>query len=108
MNRPCPIRERIKSRIILTCALSLPYAFDHIIQRHTRLNFREQDKGEVYFKIRKTTPLRKLMEAYCDKQGVAMGSTRFMFDEKRLNPSQTAEQVGGLRTASRGQTWFLN
>jgi small ubiquitin-related modifier len=52
-----------------------------------------QDKGEVYFKIRKTTPLKKLMEAYCDKQGIAIGSTRFMFDEKRLNAAQTAEQV---------------
>lgn len=33
------------------------------------------------------------MEAYCDKQGIAMGSTRFMFEDKRLNPGQTAEQV---------------
>ena len=37
------------------------------------------------------------MEAYCDKQGIAFGSTRFMFDEKRLNPSDTAEQVFFLR-----------
>ena len=73
---------------------SLPYIVDHLAHGHAWLTFHEQDKGEVYFKIRKTTPLRKLMEAYCDKQGVAMGSTRFMFDEKRLNPSQTAEQVG--------------
>lgn len=56
----------------------------------------------MYFKIRKTTPLRKLMEAYCDKQGIAMNSTRFMFEDKRLNPTQTAEQV---RAARRGASY---
>ncbi len=33
------------------------------------------------------------MEAYCDKQGIAMNSTRFMFEDRRLNPAQTAEQA---------------
>lgn len=71
------------------CALFLQYFNDcRNIQAYLL-----KDKGEVYFKIRKTTPLKKLMEAYCDKQGIAFGSTRFMFDEKRLNPSDTAEQV---------------
>jgi small ubiquitin-related modifier len=60
---------------------------------HINIRVVSQDKGEVYFKIRKTTPLRKLMTAYCEKQGIALNSTRFMFDDKRLNPEHTAEQA---------------
>lgn len=33
------------------------------------------------------------MTAYCDKMGVSLNATRFMFDDRRLNPDQTAEQV---------------
>lgn len=33
------------------------------------------------------------MDAYCEKQGISANSTRFMFEDKRLNPAQTAEQV---------------
>lgn len=33
------------------------------------------------------------MESYCEKQGVSVGSTRFMFEDKRLNASHTAEEV---------------
>jgi len=33
------------------------------------------------------------MESYCEKQGVSVGSTRFMFEDKRLNASHTADQV---------------
>lgn len=33
------------------------------------------------------------MDTYCEKQGISPNSTRFMFEDKRLNPMQTAEQV---------------
>ena len=38
-------------------------------------------------------PLKKLFDAYCERQGLAANSIRFQFDEKRLNPTQTPEQV---------------
>ena len=48
------------------------------------------DGAEVYFKIKRTTVLRKLMEAYCKKQGIAMSSVRFLYDgaiiDKEKNP----------------------
>ena len=34
----------------------------------------------VYFKIKKHTPLRKLMQAYCDRQGLQLTLVRFRFD----------------------------
>lgn len=45
--------------------------------------------NEVFFKIKKTTSLRKLMDAYCQRQGLIRGSTRFTFDGKRIDPEST-------------------
>ena len=36
-----------------------------------------------------TTPLQKLMNAFCNRNGVAMNSVRFLFDGNRVNPNQT-------------------
>jgi len=30
-----------------------------------------QDSNEVFFKIKRTTPLRKLMDAYCQRNSLA-------------------------------------
>eukprot|EP01012_Entosiphon_sulcatum_P031594 TRINITY_DN400_c0_g1_i1.p2 TRINITY_DN400_c0_g1~~TRINITY_DN400_c0_g1_i1.p2 ORF type:complete len:101 (+),score=35.41 TRINITY_DN400_c0_g1_i1:22-303(+) len=47
--------------------------------------------AEVYFKIKKTTPLRKLMDAYCKKQGVNRSSVRFHFDGRRIEDDKNAD-----------------
>jgi len=39
-----------------------------------------QDNSIIQFKIKKGTPFRKLMTAYCEKQGVQLDSMRFKFD----------------------------
>eukprot|EP00959_Pyramimonas_sp_CCMP1952_P430414 9014726-Pyramimonas_sp.AAC.1 len=54
-----------------------------------------QDGNEVFFKVKKTTPLRKLMDAYCKRQGVAEKDVVFLFDGSRLKEDQTPEMVGG-------------
>lgn len=76
-QKPDHINIRVVSPVIQLCRFTLIF----------------QDKGEVYFKIRKSTPLMKLMNAYCEKQGISYGTARFTFDDKRLDPKQTAEQV---------------
>jgi small ubiquitin-related modifier len=58
-----------------------------------------------------TTPLQKLMAAFCQRQGVAQNSVRFLFDGERIAPTQSpkdldmedgdvidvmVEQVGGI------------
>ncbi|EDO45837.1 predicted protein, partial [Nematostella vectensis] len=58
-----------------------------------KLKFVFQDNSEVHFKIKKTTQLKKLKAAYCDRQGVQMNSVRFLFDGQRINDDQTPKQL---------------
>jgi hypothetical protein len=44
------------------------------------ITFVLQDGQEVFFKIKKTTQLKKLMEAYCERNSLDMKSVRFLFD----------------------------
>lgn len=48
---------------------------------------------EVYFKIRKSTPLRRLMEAYCNRQGLQTANVRFLYDGERLKDDATPEAL---------------
>mmetsp|Transcript_2462 Transcript_2462/g.3588 ORF Transcript_2462/g.3588 Transcript_2462/m.3588 type:complete len:102 (-) Transcript_2462:1089-1394(-) len=47
--------------------------------------------NEVYFKIKKTTQLRKLKAAYCKRQGLQKEQVRFTFDGHRIADDETAE-----------------
>merc|ERR1712039_489975 len=60
---------------------------------HINLRVVAQDGNEVYFKIRKTTPMKKLMGAYCERQGVTMDSIRFLFNGQRIQPEQDPSQL---------------
>eukprot|EP01092_Planopodium_desertum_P006786 TRINITY_DN277_c0_g1_i1.p1 TRINITY_DN277_c0_g1~~TRINITY_DN277_c0_g1_i1.p1 ORF type:complete len:104 (-),score=9.60 TRINITY_DN277_c0_g1_i1:163-474(-) len=53
----------------------------------------DQDGHEVYFKIKRTTPLRKLMDVYCQRQGQARTSFRFLYNGKRINDDATPEMM---------------
>lgn len=56
---------------------------------HINLKVMGQDNAIVQFKIKKHTPLRKLMNAYCDRAGLAMAAVRFRFDGQAINESDT-------------------
>nr|CAD7202370.1 unnamed protein product [Timema douglasi]CAD7406382.1 unnamed protein product [Timema cristinae]CAD7439013.1 unnamed protein product [Timema bartmani]CAD7459770.1 unnamed protein product [Timema tahoe] len=56
---------------------------------HINLKVLGQDNAVVQFKIKKHTPLRKLMNAYCDRVGLAMQTMRFRFDGQPINESDT-------------------
>ena len=47
----------------------------------------------VHFKIKRNAQLKKLMQAYCDRQGFQMSSVRFTYDGCRLNPEATPSEV---------------
>jgi small ubiquitin-related modifier len=47
----------------------------------------------VYFKIKRSTPLRKLMDAYCQRQAKSQDSIRFLYDGQRVLPDSTPEEV---------------
>jgi small ubiquitin-related modifier len=52
-----------------------------------------QDGNEIFFKCKMTTPLSKLMNAFCQRQGVTMQSVRFLFDGSRITPEQTPKEL---------------
>ena len=45
------------------------------------------------FKMKKTIPMSRLMNAYCQRQGVNLNAVRFIFDGSRINSSQTPEDL---------------
>ena len=60
---------------------------------HINLKVVTQDGNEIYFKCKQTTPLQKLMHAFCNRQGVSTNSVRFLFDGNRINETQTPAQL---------------
>lgn len=58
-----------------------------------RLRGKGQDGNEVFFRIKRSTQLKKLMNAYCDRQSVDLNSIAFLFDGRRLRAEQTPEEL---------------
>lgn len=52
-----------------------------------------QDGNEVFFRIKRSTQLKKLMNAYCDRQSVDLNSIAFLFDGRRLRGEQTPDEL---------------
>jgi hypothetical protein len=58
------------------------------------LNIKVTDSNnEVFFKIKRTTALKKLMDAFCERQGKSPQSVRFLFDGQRVNPTDNPDSV---------------
>jgi small ubiquitin-related modifier len=58
------------------------------------LNIKVTDNNnEVFFKIKRTTALKKLMDAFCDRQGKNPSSVRFLFDGTRVQPGDNPDSV---------------
>jgi small ubiquitin-related modifier len=60
---------------------------------HISLRVVSQDGGEVLFKIKKQTPMRRLMEAYCQRMAVPVNGVRFLFDGNRVQPDNTPKSL---------------
>ena len=48
----------------------------------------------VQFRIKKTTPFRKLLDAYCKKLGLSKQAVRFTFDGNRLREQDIPKACG--------------
>ncbi|XP_019183178.1 PREDICTED: small ubiquitin-related modifier 1-like [Ipomoea nil] len=57
------------------------------------LKVKGQDGNEVFFKIKRSTQLKKLMNAYCVRQSVDLNSIAFLFDGRRLRGEQTPDEL---------------
>ncbi|KAE8701341.1 Small ubiquitin-related modifier 1 [Hibiscus syriacus] len=60
---------------------------------HINLKVKGQDGNEVFFRIKRSTQLKKLMNAYCDRQSVDFNSIAFLFDGRRLRGEQTPDEL---------------
>ncbi|ESZ91303.1 putative ubiquitin-like modifier SUMO [Sclerotinia borealis F-4128] len=58
------------------------------------LNIKVTDNNnEVFFKIKRSTQLKKLMDAFCERQGKAPNSVRFLFDGSRVQPTDSPDKL---------------
>jgi hypothetical protein len=76
-------------------------AGDGALQLHAppveHLNIKVTDNNnEVFFKIKRTTQLKKLMDAFCERQGKQLSTVRFLFDGTRVRPEDSPETVSHL------------
>ena len=57
------------------------------------IKVKAQDGSEIFFKIKRSTQLKKLMEAYCQRQGLSNNQCRFIFDGERIKDDDTPETL---------------
>ncbi len=57
------------------------------------LKVKSQNQDEVHFKIKKNTPLKKLMERYCDRINVPINSANFVFEGEKIFHYNTPLQL---------------
>ena len=58
------------------------------------LNIKVTDgNNEVFFKIKRSTKLEKLMHAFCDRQGKQFDTVRFLFDGERVQKTDSPDTV---------------
>lgn len=58
------------------------------------LKVKAQDGSEIFFKIRPSTQLKKLMDSYCQRQGVDPKTVRFLFEGTRISETSTPRELG--------------
>nr|CAX77085.1 Small ubiquitin-related modifier 2 precursor [Schistosoma japonicum] len=56
---------------------------------HINIKVQGQEGSIIHIKIRKNTPLRKLMLAYCERLGLKQPSVRFIFDGNSVHETDT-------------------
>jgi len=60
---------------------------------HINLRVIGQNNSEVHFRIKKTTQMKKLKAAFCERQGIPINSVRFLFEGQRINDEQTPKDL---------------
>lgn len=60
----------------------------------THINLKVSDgNSEIFFKIKRLTQMRRLMEAFCLRQGKSIETLRFLIDGQRVSPDNTPDDV---------------
>ncbi|XP_047313788.1 small ubiquitin-related modifier 2-like [Impatiens glandulifera] len=60
---------------------------------HINLKVKSQNGNEVFFRIKRTTQLKKLMNAYCERESMGFNTVVFLFDGHRIKEDETPEEL---------------
>ncbi|NXR75142.1 SUMO3 protein, partial [Pycnonotus jocosus] len=60
---------------------------------HIELKIARQDGSVARFRIKRHTPLGKLMKAYCCRRGLSMRHIMFLFDGQPIKENDTPAQL---------------
>ena len=58
------------------------------------IRIRDQTGEETFFKVKKTTKLDKVFNAFATRKGVAASDLRFLFNGGRVSGEQTVADIG--------------
>ena len=61
---------------------------------HINLRVLTQEGITVYFRCKQTTPLKRLMDAFCNRQGLCAKYVRFLYDGNTIHGAQTPAMLG--------------
>lgn len=57
------------------------------------LRVKEQTGDEMFFKVKKTTKMSKIFDAYASRKGVTASTLRFLYDGERVLPDNTPKML---------------
>ena len=57
------------------------------------IKVRDQTGDEMFFKVKKTTKMSKIFDAYAQRRGIATSSIRFALDGQRIQPDSTPKML---------------
>jgi small ubiquitin-related modifier len=63
-------------------------------KEHVNLTVKDPQGEEVYFKVRRSTKMRKLFTAFCKKSNTDVASMRFFYQGERIQEDQTPDDLG--------------
>lgn len=83
------------------------------VKSETHINLKVSDgSSEIFFKIKRATPLKRLMEAFAKRQGKSIESIRFLYEGQRVNADSTPDEMdledGDVIEAHQEQVSYLN
>ena len=57
------------------------------------IRIKDQKGDNTHFKVKKTTKMSKVFEAYAQRRGVTVKSLRFLFEGERVNFNETPKSL---------------
>jgi small ubiquitin-related modifier len=63
-------------------------------EEHVNLTIKDPQGEEVYFKVKRTTRMRKLFQAFCKRSNTDPSTMRFFYQGDRIDDEQSPADLG--------------